>query len=126
MDPLFATDPLLAGVLSCLTAVVGLVAGYAAVRLVDRRSLRGIRAQAVEVLQAQQAQKLHELSGLSRESAEKLLLERLEKDLAQAVASRIQRHEEALRQTCEEKARRILATSIHRYAAEHTADTTVS
>src|SRR5919201_2795487 len=218
MDPLFAADPLLAGVLSCLTAVVGLVAGYAAVRLVDRRSLRGVRAQAEDILRAardeaetikkqaelrakddlfqqreaftreteqvraelreqerrldkredgldeqhqallkkersldhlkaklaerraelerraqemeglvqQQTQKLHELSGLSRESAEKLLLERLEKELAQAVASRIQRHEETLRQTCEEKARRVLAASIHRYAAEHTADTTVS
>jgi ribonucrease Y len=31
-----------------------------------------------------------------------------------------------LRLTSEEKARRILATAIHRYAAEHTADTTVS
>jgi ribonuclease Y len=31
-----------------------------------------------------------------------------------------------LRQTCEEKARRVLAMAIHRYAAEHTADTTVS
>ncbi len=38
----------------------------------------------------------------------------------------MQKHEESLRQASEEKARRILATAIHRYAAEHTADTTVS
>ena len=31
-----------------------------------------------------------------------------------------------LRSTCETKAREVLATSIQRYAAEHTADTTVS
>src|SRR5919109_2025456 len=218
MGPVFAVDPLTTGVLSCLTAVLGLVAGYAAVRLADRRGLKSVRAQAEDILRSareeaetikkqaelrakddlfrqreaftreteqvraelreqerrldkredgldekhqallkkersldhlkakladrraeverraqeaeslirQQAQKLHELSGLTREGAEKLLLERLEKELAQAVAARIQRHEEALRQTCEEKARRILATSIHRYAAEHTAESTVS
>ncbi len=42
------------------------------------------------------------------------------------MGARIQRFEEQVRQTCEEKARRILAASIQRYAAEHTCDTTVS
>lgn len=82
-----------------------------------------------EELQAQinrQAQLLHEISHLSREQAEQMLLERLEKELSGEVARRIQKHEEMLKTTCEEKARGILATAIHRYAAEHTADTTVS
>ena len=50
----------------------------------------------------------------------------IERELADEVASRIQKHEEMIKSVSEEKARRILATAIHRYAAEHTADTTVS
>ena len=55
-----------------------------------------------------------------------MLLERVDHELADEVASRIQKNEEAIKVVSEEKARRILATAIHRYAAEHTADTTVS
>ncbi len=84
------------------------------------------RAQEAEELVKRQTQKLYELSGLNREQAEALLLGRLERELSETIAGRLQRHEEALRQSAEEKARRILATAIHRYAAEHTADTTVS
>src|SRR5262249_48829948 len=50
----------------------------------------------------------------------------LEHELSGEVATRIQRHEENIKAVAEEKARRILATAIHRYAAEHSADTTVS
>ncbi len=80
----------------------------------------------MEQLVKLQTQKLHEISGLSREQGEALLLERLERELADVVAGRLQKHEENLRQCCEEKARRILATAIHRYASEHTANSTVS
>src|SRR5262249_19081703 len=70
--------------------------------------------------------KLHEISALTRDQAEEVLLARLEKDLADVLAARLNRFEETLKTTCEERARRILATAIHRYAAEHTAETTVS
>ncbi len=46
--------------------------------------------------------------------------------MADEIAGRIHRHEEALKAGMEEKARKVLAISIQRYAAEHTADTTVS
>ena len=52
-----------------------------------------------------QAQKLHQISGLSREDAEKLLLERLDRELADEVAARIHKHEEQLKTITEEKAR---------------------
>ena len=71
-------------------------------------------------------QKLHEISSLNREQAEKLLLERLDQELADEIAARIHRHEESLKAGMEEKARKVLAIAIQRYAAEHTADTTVS
>ncbi|MGH7226569.1 MAG: ribonuclease Y, partial [Gemmataceae bacterium] len=84
------------------------------------------RALEMEKLIEQQTQKLHEISGLNRERAVKLLMERLEHELSAILAARLQKYEEQLRQTSEERSRRILATAIHRYAAEHTCDTTVS
>jgi ribonuclease Y len=95
-------------------------------RTQERRHEVEKRAQEMEALIAQQSQKLQEISGLGREQAEKQLLERLERELSHEIGARLQKHEEYLRQACEEKARRVLATAIHRYAAEHTCDSTVS
>jgi ribonuclease Y len=95
-------------------------------KLADRKSELERQLREAEALVAQQTQKLHDLAGYSREQAEAVLMGRLEKELADQIAARLHRHEEALKQSCEEKARRVLATAIHRYAAEHTADTTVS
>jgi ribonucrease Y len=95
-------------------------------KLHERRSHLEKRLQEAEVLVQQETQKLHEISTLNREQAEQLLLERLDKELSGEIAARIQKQEEYLRAGAEIKAREILATSIQRYAAEHTADTTVS
>jgi ribonuclease Y len=95
-------------------------------KLVERKEVVEKRTVELEGLVKTQTQKLHEISMFNREQAEALLLERLEKELADEIAHRIQKHEENLKATCEEKARKVLATTIHRYAAEHTADTTVS
>lgn len=95
-------------------------------KLHERRDQIEKRSQQLDQLIQQETQKLHEISGLNRDAAEKLLLERLDKELADEVAGRIQQHEERLRITCEDKSREIVATAIQRYAAEHTADTTVS
>jgi ribonuclease Y len=92
----------------------------------ERRDQVEKRAQELDALIQQQNQKLHEITALSREEAEALLLKRLEQDLSGEVASRIQKHEEQLREMGEGKARDILATAIQRYSSEHTADTTVS
>ncbi|MCI0463504.1 MAG: ribonuclease Y [Gemmataceae bacterium] len=95
-------------------------------KLQERREVLDQRLKDSESLLQQQTQKLHEISGLSRQEAEQALLERLDRELAGEIASRIQKHEEELRQVSEQKGREILATAIQRYAAEHTADTTVS
>ena len=55
-------------------------------------------------LAEQQMQKLHDLAALNREQAEVVLLERLERELTETVAARIQKHEEQLRQNAETKA----------------------
>jgi ribonucrease Y len=95
-------------------------------KLTERRGEVEKRSQELEGMVKQQTQKLHEISALNREQAEQLLLSRLETELADLLAARLQKYEEQLRLSSEEKARRVLATCIHRYAAEHTADSTVS
>jgi ribonuclease Y len=73
-----------------------------------------------------QRQTLHELSGLSREEATKRLLEMLDTQLQQQSGALISRHEKRIAETCEEKTRELLVTSLQRYAAAHTAETTTS
>jgi ribonuclease Y len=95
-------------------------------KLAERREQVEKRGRELESLIKQETTKLHEITNLSRDQAEKLLLQRLEAELSGEVATRIQKREEELRATAEEKARQVLATAIQRYGAAHTADTTVS
>jgi ribonuclease Y len=95
-------------------------------KLTERKEHLEKRVQEAEALNQRQTQKLHEISGFNREQAERLLLERLDRELAGEIASRIQKHEEALRSGSEQKAREIVTSAIQRYAAVQTADTTVS
>jgi ribonuclease Y len=92
----------------------------------ERREHLDKRLADADTLVQKQTEKLHEITGLSREEAERRLLERVDRELADEIARRIQKAEEELKTTTEEKARRVLAVAIQRYAAEHTADTTVS
>ena len=95
-------------------------------KLSERKEILERKTRDLDNLLEEQKRKLHELTGLSREQAEHMLLDRLERELSTEVAARIQRHADMFRQQAEQKAREILATAIQRYAAEHTADTTVS
>src|SRR4051812_26152888 len=60
-------------------------------KLHERREHLEQKIVETETLVQQQTQKLHEITGLSRDDAEKLLLERLDRELADEVASRIQK-----------------------------------
>ncbi len=73
-----------------------------------------------------QRQTLHELSGLSHEEAVQRLLDLLDKQLQQETGAVILRHEKRVAEICEEKARETLLTTLQRYAAAHTAETTTS
>ncbi len=96
-------------------------------KIADRRELLEKKAKHLDEIIEQETKQLHEITGLSREAAEKMLLDRLERELSErdrrrrsaGTKNRSSKH-------AEEKAREILATAIQRYAAEHTADTTVS
>lgn len=95
-------------------------------KLHERKELLEKKSVQLEGLIQEETQRLHEISTLNREQAEKMLLERLDKELSTEIAERIQKHEEHLKAVCEEKGRATLATVIQRYAAEHTAESTVS
>ncbi|SIO62260.1 ribonucrease Y [Singulisphaera sp. GP187] len=69
---------------------------------------------------------LHRVSQLGPDEARALLLKRLDTEMRHEVGGVILKHEQTLRETCQQKAREVLATAIQRYAASHTAETTVS
>lgn len=75
---------------------------------------------------ADQRETLHRQAQLGPDEARVLLLRRLEDDLRHEVGGLILKHEQMLRETAQQKSREILATAIQRYAAAHTAETTVS
>ncbi len=74
----------------------------------------------------EQRQKLHSISGLSREEAAKRLLSLLEVELQNEAGALIIKHEKRVAEICDAKAREMLITSMQRYAAAHTAETTTS
>jgi ribonuclease Y len=71
-------------------------------------------------------QTLHALSGLSREDATRRLLETLENELRHEAGAMIAKHEKRMQEQAETRSREILLTSVQRYAATHTAESTTS
>ena len=95
-------------------------------KLSERKEVVDKRSKELEAMIVEQTERLRDLSGMSREQAEKVLLERVERDLTAEIVSRIQKHEDRFRAESEQKAREILSMAIQRYAAQHTAESTVS
>jgi ribonuclease Y len=93
---------------------------------VERRENLERKNKQLDEALAEQTKKLQELSGLDRAQAEAMLLKRMEVELSDTLAKRLQRFETSLKETAEQKSREIIATAIHRYAAEHTAQSVVS
>lgn len=73
-----------------------------------------------------QRQTLHQLSGLTRDEAVRRLLDGLQEELSQEAGAIILRHERRVQETCEQRSRDMLLTSLQRYAAVHTAESTTS
>ncbi len=71
-------------------------------------------------------QTMHKLSGLGPQEAEQKLLDRLEKELVQQQGAMILRHEKVVAEKCDAKAKEMLITSLQRFAAAHTAESTTS
>jgi ribonuclease Y len=75
---------------------------------------------------AEETKKLQQIANLSRETAEKLLLDRLERELTDEVAKRVRQSEENIKAQAEQKAREILVMTMQRYASPQVAEATTS
>jgi ribonuclease Y len=95
-------------------------------KLAERKEQLAAKEAEADTVLAEQAAALHRLSGLTREEAAAELFARLDRELAAETAARIRRHQERLKQDAEARAREVLLTAVQRYAAEHTAESTVS
>ena len=84
------------------------------------------KAKEFDGLIAEETKKLLQISGLTREMAEKLILDRLDRELSTEVANRVRKAEESVKVQSEEKAREVIATAIYRYSSPATAEATTS
>lgn len=73
-----------------------------------------------------QRQTLHKVSGMGAEEAKQMLLQQLDRELANEQGKLIMKKERELAEICDAKAREMLITSIQRFAASHTAEATTS
>ncbi|HHH76559.1 MAG TPA: DUF3552 domain-containing protein, partial [Phycisphaerae bacterium] len=77
-------------------------------------------------LVARQKTQLLKIADLSREQARDELFQRIEKDMEQECAVLIQKRLDEAKETADIEGREIVISSIQRYAAEHTYDSTIS
>ena len=80
----------------------------------------------VEEMKAKEVEELARIAGLTIEDARDELLDRLEKTLAFETGLRIKEAEENSKKEAEKNARHIVVQAVQRYAAEYTAENTVS
>ena len=101
--------------------------------LVEREKGLGKRAQAIELreqevdrLIEEEKQVLYRITELSREDAEKLLLQKLEKDFEHEKETLINRTVERIKETAEGRSKEILATCIQRLSSSYCQEITTS
>ncbi|MGE5589649.1 MAG: ribonuclease Y [Bacillota bacterium] len=82
--------------------------------------------QELEAKLAEQVTELERISGMSTDEARRVLLANVEQEARQDAAALIRQIEAEAKEEAEKKAREIIVTAIQRYAADHSAETTVS
>ncbi len=95
-------------------------------RLSEKLEDAGQRQKELDDLLDLERQTMHQLSGLGPQEAEVKLLERLEKELVKEQGAAIMRFERSIEEKCDAKAKELLITSLQRFAASHTAESTTS
>jgi ribonuclease Y len=91
----------------------------------EREDLK-LRLAKVQQTLAEQIAALQKIGELSCEQARELLLKRLEAELSAEIGSMVLKYQGLVQESCQQKARDILTTTIQRYAASHTAEVTAS
>jgi ribonuclease Y len=95
-------------------------------RLAEKLDEAAARQEELNQTLNEQRMKLQELSGLSQEEAAQRLMQALDEQLTRETGALILKHEKRLAETVDQKAREMVITSIQRYAAAHTAESTTS
>ena len=95
-------------------------------RLGEReKELEAERAE-VARLQDEQKAELARVAGLTREEARRVLLEQIEQEVRDAANRRTREIEQETRERADDRARDIITMALQRYAADHTAEHTVT
>ncbi|MDB4724261.1 ribonuclease Y [bacterium] len=95
-------------------------------RLAEKLRSADQRSREIERIFQEQKKKLHEVTGLGQKEATTQLLKLVENELANEVGQIVLKHEQEIKSTVEEKSREIILSSIYRYAAPHTSESTTS
>ena len=91
----------------------------------QQEELRRRQAEVKQTL-AIQLENLQRICRLSADDAREMLLKRIEEELSHEIGGLVMKHQATVQEACQQKSREILTTTIQRYAASHTAETTVS
>ena len=95
-------------------------------RLVEKELELEAEREKIVTLQAEQRTELARVAGLSMDEARGLLLKRVEDEMRDITNRRVHDLEQEARETADAKAREIITMALQRYAAEHTAEHTVT
>ena len=95
-------------------------------RLVEKELELEAEREKIVQLQAEQRTELARVAGLSMDEARGLLLKRVEDEMRDITNRKVHDMEAEARETADAKAREIITMALQRYAAEHTAEHTVT
>jgi len=95
-------------------------------RLVEKELELDAEREKIVQLQAEQRTELARVAGLSMDEARGLLLKRVEEEMRDITNRRVHDLEQEARETADARAREIITMALQRYAAEHTAEHTVT
>ena len=95
-------------------------------RLVEKELELEAEREKVGQLQAEQRTELARVAGLSMDEARGLLLKRVEDEMRDITNRKVHDLEQEARESADAKAREIITMALQRYAAEHTAEHTVT
>ncbi len=95
-------------------------------KLQDKAKDIEIAKDKIKKIQAEQIEKLEKIAGLNREEAKKVLLENVERDASETLASRIKKLDDESSTELEKHAKTVLTNVIQRCAASHAVEMTTS
>jgi len=95
-------------------------------RLVEKELELEAEREKIAQLQTEQRTELARVAGLSMDEARSLLLKRVEDEMRDITNRKVHDLEAEARETADAKAREIITMALQRYAAEHTAEHTVT